>query len=458
MKKTKTTADENNGITVVIPAYGPVTTVNHSVSSALDNYTGNKDDTASMLNIEVLIMADDIEYQKEHDGASQYDYFITKEYQQAYDMTRKSVRVIHNLERYGDHIYQGGGRIFGLYLATYKWIVWFDCDDTLAPSALSEYWDIIRKENPRCPIFRIGNSFLSFDSNGYRKDVGHSIWVQAWCRNRDFYKKFNLTDATIYANKVNRKQGEDYLAEQIACYCFDHNRATEETIKAGDMTKWQEININGGKDSTPCGFWWPNHDSLSRQDIYYGQHLAGSTMSSSMTIINFMKKYNEENGITQQEDEAFKHRLLNMVIYSYFNLADFLKTVSFSNKVHEFNPQAPVGYKPLEQDWILLRDNCAALRKELLTYYDEIQDQDVTDELFRVRHQSDCRCCNVWFGSFQEYMKEEHTILNMDYWAMLDYCSKLDWDNGAVNEIHSKQFTAFIARKNNERPTEKDSV
>ena len=56
MKKTKTTADENNGITVVIPAYGPVSTVNHSVSSALDNYTGNKDDTASMLNIEVLIM------------------------------------------------------------------------------------------------------------------------------------------------------------------------------------------------------------------------------------------------------------------------------------------------------------------------------------------------------------------------------------------------------------------
>ena len=142
-----------------------------------------------------------------------------------------------------------------------------------------------------------------------------------------------------------------------------------------------------------------------------------------MTIINFMKKYNEENGITQQEDEAFKHRLLNMVIYSYFNLADFLKTVSFSNKVHEFNMQAPVGYRPLEQDWILLRDNCAALRKELLTYYDEIQDQDVTDELFRVRHQSDCRCCNVWFGSFQEYMKEEHTILNMDYREMLDAVS-----------------------------------
>src|SRR5574344_1995671 len=127
--KNKTITNENNGITVVIPAYGPISTVDPSVSSALTNYTGTTADAASMLTIEVLIMADDIEYQKEHDGASQYDFFTTEEYQKSYDMTHKVVKVVHNLEKYGEHIYQGGGRIFGMYLAAFKWIVWFDCDD-----------------------------------------------------------------------------------------------------------------------------------------------------------------------------------------------------------------------------------------------------------------------------------------------------------------------------------------
>ena len=445
---------KQEGLTVVIPAYGDRNLVFRSVYSAASAYRGK----SSKYKLEILIYADDIEYQEAHNGASQYDYFVTDEFLNLLtykDLTE--IKVIHNLEVYGEHIYQGGGRLEGLNNSKYKYVSLMDCDDVYSPSFIVEAMNIIEKEEDRCPIFRVGLGHLSFDENGYRKNVGHSIWVQSYIWNSEFIKKYGFTMDGIYTNKINRRQGEDYLMCQEMSYVFDHFRATEEDIakgrvfdKAHNPLLWQEIQTNDGSpDALPNSFWFPNADSLSRQDIYYGQHLAGSTMNSSNTIIEFMEQFNKENGLVDKEDEAMKHRLLNMTIYSWFNLADFLKTVAWSYQIKQCNKDAPDYYTPKEEDWYLLRDNCAKLRVHFLKYYKEVQYSDIEDELYNVRHRSDARTCNVWFGTFYDYMNKPCKFFGMDYKEMVDYCHKLQFDNNAINCTDSQQYKAFIKRKTN---------
>lgn len=440
---------KEEGITVVIPAYGPVNVVTRSVYSAVSAYRGK----TAKYKLEVLIYADDIEYQKEHNGMSQYDYFLCDEFSKLIERPELTeIKVIHNLEKYGEHIYQGGARLEGLNNSKYKLVCLMDCDDVFAPSFIVQALDIYNKEAEKCPIYRIGAGHLSFDENGYQKNVGNSIWVQSYAWNSDFVKKFGFTMNSIYKNKINRRQGEDYLMCQEFCYAFDHNRATADDIANkkcwdGDSpVKWQEILVNDSRDTLPHSFWYPNQDSLSRQDPFYGQHLAGSTMASSNTIVDFMEEYNKKYGIEEAEDENMKHRLLNMTIYSYFNLADFLKTIGVSHQANKFDSKNK-AYIPLEEDWYLLRDNCAKMRTHLLKYYKEIQAADIEDELYRVRHMSDARVCNVWFSNFYEYMEKPCKFFKMDYKEMMAYATKLEWDVGAVNCTSSSQFKAFMERK-----------
>lgn len=417
-----------DGISIVIPMYGDLKTCTKSVYSAATQCLGKLNEEHPK--VEIVLMADDIEYQREHNGASEFDYFLSDEFKRLYDTDNVEIKIIHNLEKYGDHVYQGGGRLFGMEIAKYSFCILFDSDDVLAPLTVRMYWDIIQKElvmkNTKKNIYKIGASFISFDSNGYYNEINKSIWVQEYCYNSDFFSKFKLNDETIYTNKVNRKQGEDYLMCQIADYTYEHN-----------MDKWVAINI----DDIGIGYWIPNYSSLSRKDLYYGQHLSGSTMNSSNTILDYMERYNEKHKIVDKEDEIFKHRVLNMAIYGYFNLFDFLKTVSITS------------YIPLAEDWELLVHNVAKLRMRLLKYYDEVQYADIEDQLYAVRHNSDCRCCNVWEGSFYDFMDGKDNmmkILNMDYNAMMEYCKGLKFDNGAVNEIHSKQAVAWSERHKTE--------
>ena len=413
-----------DGISIVIPMYGDLKTCTKSVYSAATQCLGKLNEVHPK--VEIVIMADDIEYQRGHNGASEFDYFLSDEFKRLYDTDNVEIKIIHNLEKYGDHVYQGGGRLFGMEIAKYSFCILFDSDDVLAPLTVRMYWDIIQKElvmkNTKKNIYKIGASFISFDSNGYYNEINKSIWVQEYCYNSDFFSKFKLNDETIYTNKVNRKQGEDYLMCQIADYTYEHN-----------MDKWVAINI----DDIGIGYWIPNYNSLSRKDPYYGQHLAGSTMNSSNTILDYMERYNEKHKIVDKEDEIFKHRVLNMTIYGYFNLFDFLKTVSITS------------YIPLEEDWEILVLNVAKLRTRLLKYYDEVQFADIEDQLYSVRHMSDCRCCNVWEGSFYDFMDGKDNmmkILNMSYNAMMEYCKGLKFDNGAINEVHSKQAVAWSER------------
>lgn len=445
---------KEEGLTVVIPAYGPLNVVTRSVYSAVSAYRGK----VNNYKLEVLIYADDIEYQKENNGASQYDYFTSKEFLDLVEYKELTeIKVIHNLEVYGEHIFQGGGRLEGLNNSKYKLVCLMDCDDVFAPSFIVQALDIYNKEAVKCPIFRIGGGHLSFDENGYQKNVGNSIWVQAYTWNSDFVKKFNFTMNSVYKNKINRRQGEDYLMCQEFSYAFEHNKATEDDVrngrcwgKDGTPLLWQEVYLTENRDTLPHSFWYPNSNSLSRQDPFYGQHLAGSTMASSNTIIEFMEKFNKDFKIEDKEDEAMKHRLLNMVIYSYFNLADFIKTIAVShqaNKVNENNP----AYKPVEEDWYLLRDNCAKLRQHLLKYYKEIQYADIEDELYKVRHMSDARICNVWYATFYEYMENPCKFFGMTYNEIMKYATSLEFDNGAINCTSSQQFKAFMDRKNGKK-------
>lgn len=438
------------GLTTVIPAYGPIEVVTRSVYSAVSAYRGKTHN----YKLEVLIYADDIEYQEEHNGESQYDYFLTPEFKKLIekpDLTE--IKVIHNLEVYGEHIYQGGARLEGLNNSKYKLVCLMDCDDVLSPSFIIQALDIYNKEAEKCPIFRIGAGHLSFDENGYQKNVGNSIWVQAYAWNSDFVKHFGFNMNNVYKNKINRRQGEDYLMCQEFCYAFEHNRASEEDVQNnrcwtddGQPLKWQEIMVQDSRDSLPHSFWYPNTNSLSRQDPFYGQHLAGSTMASSNTIVEFMEKYNKDHNIEEKEDEAMKHRLLNMTIYSYFNLADFLKTIGISHQMNKADNKNP-AYIPKEEDWYLLRDNCAKLRQHLLKYYKEIQYADIEDELYKVRHMSDARVCNVWYATFYDYMDKPCKFFGMTYEEMMKYATKLEFDNGGINCTSSPQFKAFISRK-----------
>lgn len=417
------------GISIIIPAFGDIQTVTKSVYSAASQCLGKLDEEHPR--VEVLIMADDIEYQKEHSGASLYDYFTAPEFQKLYDTKNVEINVVHNLTEFGDHIYQGGGRLFGMERAKYSFCILFDCDDVLAPLTVRTYWDIIqdnlvhKKGKNKKSIYKIGGTFVSFDSKGYYNEISKSIWVQEYCYNSDFFSEFNLTDDTIYKDKINRKKGEDYLMCQIADYTYEHN-----------TDKWAAIYI----DDIAIGYWIPNYKSLSRRDPYYGQNLSGSTMNSSNTIVDYMEQYNKEHNIESEEDEILKMRVLDMTIYAFFNLFDFLKTVAITRN-------SPNPYKPTEEAWAMLRSNVYRLKKRLLKYYDEIQYADIEDALYKTRHMSDCRCCNVWEGSFYDFMKGNISpVLGMNYKEMLEYCSKLEFDSNGCNEIHSTQAKAWIKR------------
>lgn len=422
-----------DGITVIIPAYGDIKTVSNSVWSCLKQQLGKLDEDHPK--VEVLIMNDDIEH------PDCYDEFLSDDYKRFYDSDNIEIKIVHNKDYMKDDfkLFQGGSRLVGATeIAKYTFVLFLDSDDVLAPNCIRRYWDIIKdeaKKEDAKPIACIGAIFRSFDSHHYQNDIGRdvfSIWVQGRCWNSDFMIEHNITDDTVYLNKINRRQGEDYLFVNIFDYCCEH-----------EQDKWQRIMT---KDFI-CGFWIPNYNSLSRYDPYYGQHLAGSTMNSSNRIYDYMVQYNKEHNLDEKQDEFMKHRLLNMNIYAFFNLYDFVWTVgsSYAFPLNKDDKRTP--YKPIEEDWYLLRDNVKKLRQQLLdTYYDEIQDNDIVNEYWGVLNRSDARIHNTFEGTFFDYMRKEPRWFEYDYDTMIEECHKLTFDG--INCLQSKQVEAWKKRHN----------
>lgn len=405
------------GITVVSPMYGSRKITDRMVFSVLHQFV-SKDNPYK---INLVLVSDYIEHPEE------YDYYVSDDFKAFYDPDFIEIKLIRNKV----HKYQGESREIGFLAGKYDYFLLVDCDDMLAPNACDRYLDIIKKakeQDKKHLIACVYGYLFGFDTNGYEQKIpGESIWVQARCYNRKFIKKHGIH----FPTGLHSRQGEDYPFIRKFDYALNHD----------DRYMSVRVPYNNNEDCQATAFWFPNRESLSRKDPYYSQHLSGWTMASSNSILDFFEEYNAKHGFEDKEDEYMKHECLNMTIYSFYNLLDFLKTVSMTD------------YKPLKEDWTELRDNVKRLRERLLKkYYPEIVYSDVEDMLYAVRHKSDCHFTEPWFGTFYDYMdksvikdKDGVDIFKMDYARMMKYCKSLKFD-GAGHEIHSKQVKAWVKR------------
>lgn len=403
------------GITIVSPMWGDRIITDRMVFSVIHQYISEQ----NPFNIHLVLVDDYIEGRTE-EGESYYNFYLSDDFKKLYDTNHIKISLIKNKE----HKYQGESREIGFLAGDYNYFLLIDCDDMLAPNACDRFLHILKVNEEQAdskPLACIYGYLYGFGTNGYeQKVIGESIWVQSRCYSREFIRKHDIH----FPTGTNSRQGEDYPFIRKFDYALHHDESYDAV----------RLPYNNNEDCQCTAYWFPNENSLSRQDPHYGQHLAGWTMASSNSILDFFDKYNKEHGFEDQEDEFMKHEYLNMTIYSYFNLLDFIKEVSSTD------------YKPIEEDWYALRDNVKRLRQRLKDkYWDEIVYSDVEDMLFNVRHYSDCRTTESWLGTFYDYMAEELDILSMDYDAMTEYAHSLEFD-AVGHELHSPQVLAWQKR------------
>lgn len=402
------------GITVVSPMYGDRSITDRMVLSVITQFISEKDP----FKIHLVLVDDYIEKRGENDE-SYYSYYTSEDFKQFYDPEKIRITIIKNKK----HEYQGHSREIGFLAGDYKFFVLVDCDDMLAPNCCDRYLHIIRDQTVDAkPISCIHGMLYSFDTGGYEHIIyGNNIWVQGRCYNRDFLVKNGIH----FPTGMNSKCGEDYPFIRKLDYAIAHD----------DSYQCISFDFQNQQQPVQCtAYWFPNYESLSRKDPHYGQHLSGWTMQSSNAILDFFEEYNEKYGYSDQEDEFMKHEYLNMTVYSFYNLLDFIKEV------------AATDYDPAEEDWYALRDNVRRLRTRLYDkYYKEIVYSDIEDMLFNVHHNSDVRFVESWIGTFYDYMKEEHPLLTMTYKEMRDYAATLEFD-GAMHEVHAPYVQAWSAR------------
>ena len=368
-------------------------------------------------------MVDDYIEGRGDNNESPYDYYLSEEFKQ-FVPKNVSLKLIKNEE----HKYQGESREIGFMAAKYDWFTLIDCDDMLSPNCLDRYRYIIDSyyENEKDKLACVYGLLYSFDENGYEHNiVGESIWVQSRCYNR----KFIVANDIHFPTGLSSRQGEDYPFIRKFDYALQHD------------DKWNCVKVpyNENEDCQATAFWFPNDNSLSRQDPHYGCHLSGWTMASSNSILDYFMEYNKKHGIEEDEDETMKHEVLNMTIYAWYNFLYFLREV------------ASTDYEPKKEDWDVLRDSVKALKKKLCdVYWDEIVYSDVEDTLYMVKHYSDIQFCESWLGTFYDFINEgfffkEKDLLDLTYDEMIAYCKTLEFD-AVGHEIHSKQVRAWLRR------------
>lgn len=406
------------GMDVIIPAWGDLNIVSNSVLSAVRQWAPTDQKYPKY---EVVIVDDWIEGRRE-DGTSPYDYFLSDEFKKLYDTDRVTVKLIIN----ETHKYQGESREIGFLAGTYDYFVLLDCDDMLAPNCLYRYWEVLEKESLNKPVACLCGNLYSFDKNEYVNIIpGNSIWVQGRCYNRNFIKHHEIH----FPTGTRSRQGEDYPFIRCLDYAIDHDQS------------YQIITFDPEK--TPVfAYWFPNYNSLSRQDPHYGQHLAGWTMGSSLQILDYTKWFSEENGLSIDDDERYKQEVLNMNIYAMYNLLDWLANVSMDKE-----------WKPKEEDWYALRDNVIKLREKILPLWKEYVPSDIYDMLHNVKHHSDVRFVESWLGTFFDYVDNLWSPLKMDYDQMIEYCHNLKFD-AAIHCEDAEYSKAFVERHKTMKFTE----
>ena len=398
------------GITVVSPMYGPRSLTDRMIFSVLHQFVSAK----NKFKINLVLVDDYIE------KPGEYDWYLSDEFKKFYDPKFIEITLLKNKE----HKYQGESREIGFMAGKYDWFLLVDCDDMLAPNACDRYLYAINdclSKNKDVKLACVHGYTYGFDTNGFEQKIpGESIWVQGRCYNREFIIKHGVHFPTGLASR----QSEDYPFIRKFDYALNHDKEYR-AIK---------LPYNNNEDCQATAFWFPNPNSLSRKDPYYPQHLAGWTMGSSNSVLDFFDEYNKKHGFEDSEDEYMKHEYLNMSIYAFYNLLGFVRTV------------ASTDYKPLEEDWYALRDNVKKLRKRLKDkYWPEIVYSDIEDALWQVKHRTDIMFTESWLGTFYDYMNSENPLLLMSYEQMMDYAKTLEFD-GAGHEIHSPQVKAWVKR------------
>lgn len=384
---------DRKGITIVSPMYGDLLTTNRMVFSVVSQYISE----TNPFNIHLVLVDDYIEGRLP-DNHSIYEYYLSPEFKQLYSNEHIEITLIKNKT----HLYQGLSREVGFMRGRYRYFLLLDCDDMLAPNACDRFITIIEqheKDHPGKGLACIYGLVYGFDTDGYEQKInGESIWVQSRCYNRKFIVKHDIH----FPTDLNSKYGEDYPFIKK----FDYALANDKDYQG------VKIPYNENEDCQCTAYWFPNHNSLSRKDKHYAQHLSGWTMAGANSVLDYYEEFNKKNDI--ENEEYMKSEHLNMAIYSFYNLLDFLKEVSTTD------------YKPLEEDWYMLRDNVRLLRQRLKDkYYSQLKQSEIEDMLYNIRHFTDCRVTESWIGNFYDYMNNYQWILYMSYECMLKYCKEL---------------------------------
>lgn len=405
---------EVNGITIVSPMWGDRNKTDRMVFSVFHQYIEKE----NPFNIHLVLVDDYIE-KRGYNNESYYDIYVSEDFKQFYDTEHIKISIIKNQE----HKYQGESREIGYMSGDYPFFLLIDCDDMLAPNACDRYISILRENINKNKIACVEGLLYGFSAGGNEQIInGDSIWVQSRCYNREFLIKHDIHFPVGY----NSKCGEDYPFMRKLDYAIHHQ----------EEYQCIQYDFNSNTNLQCHAYWFPNDDSLSRQNPHYTQHLSGWTMKSSFEIIRYMKQFNYINGIIEQEDENMKHEVLNMNIYAFYNLLDFIKEI------------ATTDYTPVTEDWYALRNSVDKLRTILKDdYWDELVYSDIEDMLYNVRHYSDCHFCESWIGTFYDYMNYDVGILHMSYETMLEYAHSLEFD-GADHEIHTPYVQAWMKRHN----------
>lgn len=415
--------NKEKGITVVSPMWGDRSKTDRMIASVIHQFISKR----NPFNIHLVLVDDYLEGRLSNDE-SYYNYYLTEEFKKSYDTEHIKITIIKNKE----HKYQGESREIGFLAGEYDYFLLLDCDDMLAPNACDRYLNIINdriQQQQNYPEEKLKNIaciyglLYSFDTDGYENNiVGHNIWVQGRCYNRNFIKEFDIH----FPTGLNSKQGEDFPFIRKLDYAIQHSKEYE-AVKI----PYEESSYG---DCQCTAYWFPNEDSLSRQDPHYTQHLSGWTMASSNSILDFFDSFNQKYGFEDQEDEFMKHEYLNMTVYAFYNFLDFLKEVTSTD------------YEPLEEDWYALRDNVKKLRDRLKQkYWDEIVYSDVEDMLYQIKHYSDAHFTESWLGTFYDFMNKLQPTLQMNYQEMRKYCNTLEFD-AAGHEIHAPYVLAWQKR------------
>ena len=313
------------------------------------------------------------------------------------------IRCIRTPENYG----QGLTRQYGIDHTEHDYFMFMDEDDMLgSPLAVSTFVGAVEGanikfnedgvtytidengkpieiDNPQ-PVAIVSGPLFEFDDNHTHviENTNH-VWLNSKLYNRTFIKKHN-----IRFNEAQSRHAEDYFFTSCFFFCLDHDPEYKGVILNNDGLFY---------------IWYPNPESQSRVDPHYSYMLAGYTMNGSVNILKYMKNSKINNVAWNDETaEDCRRRLLNMTIYSFFNLLSYIRHVATTDYVPK-----------LKFDWEILRDSCNELREMLKPVYDtDYTYTEKIEEYYIVHHFSDAEFTEPWI-SLDDYV--------------LNSCEELSW-------------------------------